>query len=94
MIGRGAIGNPWIFAGLDREQVSLEVRARLMRRHLGLNLDFYGPRVGLVLFRKHAARYIQGLPGEDLLRVPLLTCTTVPEFDSLVEQTLLSASPA
>src|SRR5437867_2488196 len=52
MIGRAAIGNPWIFSGRDREQVSLGDRAALMRRHLALNLEFYGPTTGLLLFRK------------------------------------------
>jgi tRNA-dihydrouridine synthase B len=88
MIGRAAIGNPWIFAGKDREQVTLDEKVALMRQHLALNLDFYGPRTGLILFRKHAARYIRGLPGEDLLRVPLLTSDTVEEFDQVLEETL------
>ncbi len=68
--------------GLDREQVTLQEKSALMRRHMALNLDFYGPQTGLVLFRKHAARYIQGLPGEALLREPLLTANTVAEFDA------------
>jgi tRNA-dihydrouridine synthase B len=84
MIGRAAIGNPWVFARKDREQVSLDERIALMRRHLALNLDFYGTELGLVLFRKHAARYIAGLPGEAMLRVPLLTCNSVEEFDNLI----------
>ncbi len=86
MIGRAAIGNPWIFARKDREQVTIAERVALMRRHLALNLDFYGPEVGLILFRKHAAKYIQGLPGEAALRVPLLTSSTVQEFERLVEE--------
>jgi nifR3 family TIM-barrel protein len=81
MIGRGAIGNPWIFAGKDREQVTLEEKIALMRRHLALNLEFYGEEVGLILFRKHAARYVQGVPGEASLRLPLLTCSNVEDFD-------------
>ena len=93
MIGRAAIGNPWIFAGLDREQVSLADKAALMRRHLALNLDFYGPQTGLLLFRKHAARYIQGLPGEALLREPLLTANTLAEFDTRLQQMLEPAEP-
>lgn len=86
MIGRAAIGNPWIFAGKDRRQVSLAEKITLMRRHLALNLDFYGLKMGLALFRKHAARYIHGLPDEDRLRVPLLTAASVQEFDDLVGQ--------
>ena len=85
MIGRAAIGNPWIFAGKDREQVTLEEKIALMRRHLTLNLDFYGPQTGLILFRKHAAKYIHGLTNEAYLRVPLLTAGTVEEFDLLIE---------
>jgi len=92
MIGRAAIGNPWIFAGRDREQVTLAERVTLMRRHLALNLDFYGQQTGLLLFRKHAAKYIRGLPGEDLLREPLLTANTVAEFEDRV-QTLLLGGP-
>jgi nifR3 family TIM-barrel protein len=93
MIGRAAIGNPWIFAGLDREQVSLAEKVALMRRHLALNLDFYGSQTGLLLFRKHAARYIQGLPGEALLREPLLTANTVTEFDAQIGA-LLETAPS
>jgi len=85
MIGRAAIGNPWIFAGKDREQVTLEEKIALMRRHLALNLDFYGPQAGVILFRKHAAKYIHGLPNEAELRVPLLTAATVEEFDQVIE---------
>jgi tRNA-dihydrouridine synthase B len=84
MIGRGAIGNPWIFSGRDRDEVSFAERVALLRRHLALNLEFYGPRSGLILFRKHAARYIAGLYGAARLRVPLLTAESVQEFDDLL----------
>lgn len=83
MIGRAAIGNPWIFARRDREQVTQSERVSLMRRHLALNMEFYGEHAGLLLFRKHAKKYIHGVPGEEQLRIPLLTCTTVEEFDRL-----------
>ena len=92
MIGRGAIGNPWIFSRKDREQVTFEEKAGLMRRHLALNLEFYGPEQGLILFRKHAARYIRGLPGEEQLRIPLLTATNVEEFEDLLYGSSKAAS--
>jgi nifR3 family TIM-barrel protein len=88
MIGRAAIGNPWIFAGKDRQQVTLEEKITLLRRHLALNLGFYGSQVGLILFRKHAAKYIHDLPNEAQLRVPLLTAATVEEFDLLLRDCL------
>jgi tRNA-dihydrouridine synthase B len=64
MIGRAAIGNPWIFSRLDREQVSPDMVRRMVRLHLERSLQFYGEHKGLVLFRKHATRYLslQRLP--------------------------------
>jgi tRNA-dihydrouridine synthase B len=64
MIGRAAIGNPWIFTGLDREQVTPEMIRHMVRQHLERNMEFYGAQKGLVLFRKHAMRYLalQRLP--------------------------------
>lgn len=84
MIGRAAIGNPWIFAGRDREAISTADVLPLLRRHLQLNLDFYGPQTGLVLFRKHAAKYIAHLPNAEALRVPLLTANSLAEFNQLL----------
>jgi nifR3 family TIM-barrel protein len=58
MIGRGAIANPWIFAGLDREQVSAEQVQRTVREHLQKSIQFYGEEDGQRLFRKYAVQYL------------------------------------
>ena len=58
MIGRGAIANPWIFAGLDREAVTPEQVRQAMRQHLEKNVAFYGDEDGERLFRKHAMHYL------------------------------------
>lgn len=84
MIGRAAMGNPWIFARKDRHAVSLAEKTSLMRRHLARNLDFYGPRLGLILFRKHAIRYIHDVPGAAALRAGVLKCETLAEFEEWV----------
>ncbi len=80
MIGRAAIGNPWIFSRLDRDQVSAALLHETMQRHLKNMLDFYGPERGLVLFRKHASRYLAplNLPSEQRQR--LLTTDQPVEF--------------
>ncbi len=58
MIGRAAIGNPWIFSRRERGGVPVvEVRA-MMLEHLERMLAFYGRERGLMLFRKHARHYI------------------------------------
>jgi tRNA-dihydrouridine synthase B len=94
MIARGAIGNPWIFAGLDREQVSVELVRETMLEHLELMLDFYGQEWGLVLFRKHASRYISpyGLSTEQ--RQTLLTCENAQDFVALLDSLAFQSAEA
>jgi tRNA-dihydrouridine synthase len=86
MIGRAAVGNPWIFARQDREQVAPTEKIALLRRHLARHLEFYGERNGLILFRKHAYRYVQGGHGAAALRHALMLCDTRREFERLVDE--------
>jgi tRNA-dihydrouridine synthase B len=58
MIGRGAIANPWIFSGLDREQVSAEQVQKTVHEHLERSIKFYGEEDGQRLFRKYAVQYL------------------------------------
>ena len=80
MIGRAAIGNPWIFAGMDREQVPSELVRETIIRHLNSMLAFYGQEKGLLLFRKHANKYLglSSLPREK--RKALLTISQPEEL--------------
>lgn len=58
MIGRGAIANPWIFAGYDREQVPHGLLQETVREHLQKSVQFYGEEDGQRLFRKYAVQYL------------------------------------
>lgn len=84
MIARATIGNPWIFQRRNRDQVTLHEMVQLQKRHLQLMVDYYGD-YGLVLFRKHAVRYIVGLPGSAELRNQLVTCQSPQRFIELIE---------
>ena len=86
MIGRGAMVNPWIFSGRDREQVpSEEVRA-FMREHLKRTIEFYGEEDGQRLFRKYVAQYLmmKHLTREE--RREILRKQPREEFLSLLDQ--------
>jgi nifR3 family TIM-barrel protein len=85
MVGRAAINNPWIFAGLEREDVSKEMVRRTMLTHLERNLSFYGSPKGLVLFRKYAARYLTPYKLPRDLRQDLFTREQPDEFVELLE---------
>ncbi|NLG49610.1 MAG: tRNA dihydrouridine synthase DusB [Chloroflexi bacterium] len=76
LIGRGAVGNPWIFARRDAASVSHEQRLAMIRHHLEMMLAYYGEQNGLVLFRKHLIKYVQGWPDAALLRRRLMTSET------------------
>jgi len=87
MIGRAAVGNPWIFSRLDRSQVTPEMVRQMVHQHLERNLAFYGPRKGLLLFRKHAMQYLklQRLPRAT--RTKILLQDQVDDFLALLEET-------
>jgi tRNA-dihydrouridine synthase B len=59
MIGRAAIGNPWIFARIDKEDVAYDDVVAAIRLHLDEMVAYYGERDGVVLFRKHLKRYLE-----------------------------------
>lgn len=69
MVGRGVYGRPWIAAQLEAELDgrSFEApdapqRLDIALAHLRESLEFYGERLGLRIFRKHLAAYIESAP--------------------------------
>lgn len=85
MVGRGAIGNPWIFSGMDRSQVPPDQVREMMLRHLERMLSFYDGDYGLVLFRKHASRYLSPLPLSRDQRKLLFTAERPEQFLGLLD---------
>ncbi|GGJ86399.1 tRNA dihydrouridine synthase [Deinococcus aquiradiocola] len=79
MVGRGAVGNPWLFAQangtLDREPGDAD-RARAALRHTVLNAAWYGERRGLLQMRKVLPRYFAHRPE---WREALVGCSTVQD---------------
>jgi tRNA-dihydrouridine synthase len=69
MIGRGVYGKPWIGAQIDAEllgerfaEPDRETRLAIALDHLRESLAFYGDRLGLRIFRKHLAAYVDNAP--------------------------------
>ncbi len=85
MIGRGAIGHPWIFQRRDRHEVSFVEKAVFIRRHFALMLEFYGEELALILVRKHIARYLKGYAGIKDLHLGLVTVRSVESFHQLLD---------
>lgn len=81
MIGRGAIGNPWIFSG--RVPTLAEVVAQI-KEHLDVMIDFYGER-GIMLMRKHVVRYIHAFRGARHVRRDLVVSEDRGEIHRILD---------
>lgn len=81
MIGRAAIGNPWIFSRRCREDVGLVDVVTAVRRHASEMARYYGESFGLIQFRKHLKQYAAGFPELEALMPALLTATTLANFE-------------
>jgi tRNA-dihydrouridine synthase B len=78
LIGRAAMGNPWIFRGRWRSTVSSIELAQVIEDHLRRMLTYHGETEGVLAFRKHLTRYIDG-QGIAPARRTLLLTETEPE---------------
>ncbi len=70
MVGRGALGAPWIFRG---EDVSRDEKTEIIRRHCALIEEHFTPRLALVQLKKHLAWYSRGLPEAARMRAALFS---------------------
>jgi nifR3 family TIM-barrel protein len=59
VIGRAAIGNPWIFNKIPRSDIDLFGTKDVMEQHLSLMINQYGEKKGLILFRKFTVNYLK-----------------------------------
>ncbi|MEM5774231.1 MAG: tRNA-dihydrouridine synthase, partial [Anaerolineaceae bacterium] len=62
MIGRGAIGNPWLFHHQTRDEIDPQEVKAVILQHLDLVLSFYGTEKGMLVFRKHFKQYSRAFP--------------------------------
>ena len=80
MIGRAAIGNPWLFQKINKENIPPQEIYKVIQTHFNLSVEFYGAEDGLVRFRKHAKRYLDHLPVSKESLLQLLTSTIPAQF--------------
>ncbi len=93
MIGRGALGRPWLISQIDHFMKSGEVLPdpghetihRLMLDHLDMILDFYGEPVGIWLARRHLCYYTKGRRGGAIFRESINRAQTPYEIASLID---------
>ncbi|TKB27603.1 tRNA dihydrouridine synthase DusB [Desulfopila sp. IMCC35006] len=77
MIGRGALGNPWVFQESGRPSEVREIMA-VAGRHLALIEKFLPAERVLGYIKNHMCRYFKGLPGSSTLRQKVLAAPDLP----------------
>lgn len=83
MIGRGALGNPWLLSGYP-DNPDLQIIKKIVLRHAQLHLERYGEENGLRTFRKHLVYYFKGMAGVKKIRSELVKVSTVEELEDIL----------
>ena len=94
MIGRAAIGYPWIFReiktylnnGTLLPPPTLEERLDVCRKHLKKSIEWKGPIVGINEMRRHYTNYLKGLPGIKEFRYKLVTLTSPEAINEVFDE--------
>lgn len=84
MVGRAAMGNPWIFAG--RRGACLRERIELAVEQVRLMGQYKGERTGVMESRKHLALYFRGLPRTSELRLRILRAESQAALVAVLEE--------
>jgi len=94
MIGRAAIGYPWIFNEIKHyfstgellSPPSIDERISVFRKHLDFSIQWKGLKLGLIEMRRHYSNYFKGIPHVKPFRSRLVTCESYDGVISIVEE--------
>ena len=88
MIGRGALGNPWIFDKDHEGRPSPEELKAVMLRHLTDTAELKGEHIAVLEMRKHVGWYLKGRPGAAAFRDEVNRIDDINELKNAIEAIL------
>jgi tRNA-dihydrouridine synthase B len=94
MIGRAAIGYPWIFrevkhyfkTGQHLDKPTMAERIDACKTHLQKSIEWKGPKTGVFEMRRHYANYFKGIENFKEHRMKLVTAGTFEELDEILQE--------
>ena len=94
MIGRAAIGYPWIFneikhymaTGEHLPKPTLEERVRVAKKHLEFSVEWKGELKGIFEMRRHYTNYFRGIPNFKPFRTQLVESESYEELQTLLDE--------
>jgi len=95
MIGRAAVGRPWIFRDIRHylstgellPEPTVREKADLALLHFRRSLEYKEGKRAIFEMRRHFSNYFKGLPNFKETRLRLLTCQDEEEIKSIIEET-------
>jgi tRNA-dihydrouridine synthase B len=94
MIGRAAIGYPWLFNeikhflefGVRPSPPDIAERVKVARKHLEFSIRWKGDRTGVLEMRRHYTNYFKGVPDFKPYRMRLVGSLDISELYSILEE--------
>ena len=94
MIGRAAIGYPWIFneikhymaTGEHLPKPTLEERVRVAKKHLSFSVEWKGELKGIFEMRRHYTNYFRGIPNFKPFRTRLVETDSYEELQATLDE--------
>jgi len=86
MIGRGAVGAPWIFHQLKTgtKDIDKNIKHDIIMEHFDKMIEFYGSH-GVPMFRKHTHTYSKGYRGASALRDSVNRISDIKEYRAVID---------
>ncbi|RQV93816.1 tRNA dihydrouridine synthase DusB [bacterium] len=93
MIGRGALGKPWIFNQVNRylengisiDSPSYQKRIKVCLKHYRLAMQSCGEERGVKEMRKLVGWYLKGMPGSHQVKSDIFTMTSSREVENRLQ---------
>lgn len=101
MVGRGALGQPWLIGEIDgmlktgrqKSPVTLADRLAAAGAHARLLADYRGEVTGVKEMRRHLTDYVKGFPGASAYRSRLTAVNTLADVEALLTEIRLAETP-
>lgn len=94
MVGRGALGNPWVFREINEyfekgniiQSPTLEEKCGVLLRHVSKIVEYKGEYVGMREARKHTAYYLKGFKNAAKLRNLAFSMESLEDLQNLINE--------